>query len=188
MGQMIFIDVETTGLCPETHEIIEIAIIGSGIQYHRKVKPLNIASADENALHINGYNCFQWREAHHPRSIAHEVAHLIKGCTIVGHNPRFDMSFVDELLHQYDCDVWYDRKLIDTTVLAHEHLVPCGLNSASMDSIRDFFGWSKIGSHSALKDAKDCMMLYYKLCRASALKRFIWTNKKRFNALLACLL
>lgn len=185
MGKVIYLDVETTGLNPEMHEIIEIAIIGDGIQYNKKVKPLHLETADPNALLVNGFTSADWRYAQSPETVALEVAHIIKGCTVVGHNPHFDMSFVDELLHMYGCEVCYDRRLVDTTVLAREHLSVCGLDSFSMDSIRRFFGWPYKDSHTALKDAQDCKRLYHKLLRATSVQRFIWANKKKICALLA---
>ena len=66
---LAFIDTETTGLNPDVHEIIELALIvckqisvpGRGPkieiikEYEWKIKPARIDLAQEDALRINGY-------------------------------------------------------------------------------------------------------------------------------------
>ena len=188
MEQIIFIDVETTGLNPALHEIIEIAIVGDNFAFNTKIKPQHIETASEEALKMNGYSEDEWKYAMPPEAAALEIAKHIQGARIVGHNVRFDMDFIEELLHKYDVDVWYDRRLIDTITLAHEHLIDCGIKSVAMDSIRSFFGWSMVGAHTALKDAQDCKRLYYKLSRASKLHRLLWKHQKKLKHLLKMLL
>lgn len=185
MDKIVFVDVETTGLDNAYHEIIEICLIRGESIYHRKVRPLHIDRASEEALKINGYNAKEWSLATHPRSVAKEIAHYLSGATIVAHNPSFDMGFIDELLHQYKVDVSYDRRLIDTTVLAHEHLTPAGCKKISMDGIRDFLEWDCAGSHTALKDCLDVRRLYYKLLRASVFDRWKWRIRKKYRKKIA---
>lgn len=187
-NKIVFIDVETTGLNSELHEIIEIAIIGAGVHYNKKIKPLHIETANPVALKINGYNDFEWHNAIHPQQAAEEISDILHAATIIGHNVRFDMDFVDELLHRYDCHTNYDRRLIDTITLAHEHLTPCGLQSISLDSCRAFFGWSMLDNHTALKDAQDAMRLYYKLSRSTRFKRFVWSYKHHIKSFVRVLL
>ena len=55
---LAFIDVETTGLNSQLHEIIEISIlrvcpIHGKTTYTRKIKPVHINHADPRALQIN---------------------------------------------------------------------------------------------------------------------------------------
>ena len=181
MEKIVFIDVETTGLDSATHEIIEIAIIAGDKIYHRRVQPLYIERASSKALEINGYDAKEWAYAAHPSLVAREIAPYLKGATIVAHNPHFDMAFIDELLHQYGVEIYIDRRYIDTTVLAHEHLLPAGITRLSMDGIREFFNWSTEGAHTAIKDALDLRRLYYKLLRASAFDRWSWRMRRKYR-------
>ncbi len=188
MDEIVFIDTETTGLNSSIHEIIEIAIIGKNTNYNQKIKPNHLEHAHPRALEINGYTARKWKHAISSKDAAMDIAKMIEGKTIVGHNIKFDMSFIDELLHQHGIYVFYDRRLIDTMTLAHEHLKPCGIKSISMDSIRSFFGWPHTDAHTALKDAEDCRRLYYKLSKASKLQRLLWTHKTKIKHLLKMIL
>jgi len=185
MSRLVFIDIETTGLIAGYHEIIEIAIIGDNFEYHKKVKPKRLEIADSKALSINGYTSKEWRYAEEPSLVAYEIANILSGATIVGHNPNFDMEFINELLHHYDETSSFDRRYIDTITLAYEHLSPLGLTSYSLDSCRRFFGWSTFGAHTAIKDAKDCRKLFYTLIRANRLQRWSWLLRPTIAKLLA---
>lgn len=185
MEKLVFVDIETTGLDETRHEIIEIAIIRGTQIYHRKVQPQHIETASPRALEINGFSYKEWSNATHPSTVALEIAHYLNEATIVAHNPHFDMRFIDELLHAHNVNIWYDRRLIDTTVLAHEHLLPCGIKSLSMDSIREFFSWNTERAHTALKDCHDVRKLYYKLLRANTFDRWRWRMSKKYKKQLA---
>jgi len=188
---IIFIDIETTGLDPDYHEIIEIACIridniGQETVYHTKVQPLNIETANPKALEINGYRSKDWRGAPAPAEVAAKLESFLEGCLLVGHNIKFDVAFIYELLNRHAKLIRYDRRLIDTIVLAHEHLSFCGLESLSMDSIRTFMHWSKADSHTALKDCRDVQRLFYRLSRATSLDRAYWTYRHRFYRWIGC--
>ena len=168
-----FIDTETTGLHPwDGHEIIEIAIItehpdGWIQKYCERIKPLCIELAQPAALKVNGYNELGWLKALEMKDEIGKIAEILSEGVIVGHNVRFDLSFVEHAMRHYGVDGILSRHVVDTITLAHEHLVPRGLRYLSMNSIRRFMGWSDVGAHTAMKDAQDCRKLYHALCRAS---------------------
>ncbi len=70
--ELIFVDIETTGFDPNTHEIVELAYIlvrqkgSEGREFEVieerefKVKPDHIETAEPQALKINGYDEGQW--------------------------------------------------------------------------------------------------------------------------------
>lgn len=184
MEKLVFIDIETTGLISGYHEIIEVAIIGDSFEYHRKIKPVRLELADPKALIINGFTSREWRHAAEPRIVANEISNILKGATIVGHNPNFDMDFISELLEKYDEPQRWKRRYIDTITLAYEHLHHLGLSSMSLDSCRRFFGWGTEKSHTALQDARDCKRLFYTLLRANRLRRWSWIIGPRISSLL----
>ena len=172
---LAFVDVETTGLNPQLHEIIEISIIKvcpvkGQTNYTSKVKPVHIEYATEEALRINGYNAKDWRSAPDADMVFSKVSEMLAGCILVGHNVRFDEEFISETLHRLGLRCRYERRMIDTVTLALEHLH--NLESVSMDSIREYFGWQE--GHRARIDVLQTYVLYYKLHRATVFHRMFW--------------
>jgi len=165
-----FLDTETTGLDPVLNEVIEIAIIretpdGTFLdEWATKVKPQHIETAHPKALAVNGYTEEARADAPLFEEVADTVVRRLNGCVIVGHNPKFDLLFLEEALKK--AGMPYARlpyHAIDTVTLVYEHLVPQGLGSLSLDRVRDFLGWSREGAHGALKDTQDCRKLYHQL-------------------------
>ena len=160
MKNLVFIDIETTGLNAAYHEIIEIALIGHDFKYHKKVRPEMIEHADPFALKLNGYKPENWVDSITHRQMIKEIEPLLLNNTLAGHNVSFDIEFLEESYMREGRYFGLKRRRIDTVTLAYEHLYPLGLNSLSLDAIRDFLEWDKKGGHSALKDCKDAKRLF----------------------------
>lgn len=163
---LIFLDTETTGLDPsQGHEIIEIAIItrysnGNEEVFHTKIKPQRINQAHPKALEVNGYNEKDWLEAITMEEAIKKIASRLQYGMIVGYNPYFDWRFIQAAMKEYGISPSWRIRCLDCMVLVYEHLRPSGLKYLSLDSVRDFLGWDKEGSHSALKDTRDCQRLW----------------------------
>jgi DNA polymerase III epsilon subunit-like protein len=77
---------------------------------------------------------------------------------------RFDLPIVDRLSNKYGnvnkeskTDIFYPRDVVDIMNLIFYWFENNGdLKSYTLDSLRDYFGISKVGAHDALKDVKDC--------------------------------
>lgn len=171
---LAFIDTETTGLNPNEHEILEIAILkyrGDCFlgQLYFKIKPEHLELAEAKALEINGYaaNPAAWDEASPMSVIGPKVLSFIEGAVLVGHNVSFDREFLVRNLARSGVEGRVPHRVIDTITLAYEHLQPLGLKSMSLDAIREFLGWSKKGAHTALKDAEDARRLFKLVWRIS---------------------
>ena len=171
---LAFVDVETTGLNAQLHEIIEISIIKvcpihGTTNYTSKIKPVYIEHAENKALEINGYNPKDWRQAPDAEMVMSKVSDMLAGCILVGHNISFDEEFIFETCFRHGIKTRYDRRMIDTVTLALEHLH--NLESVSMDSIREYFGW--VPGHRARIDVLQTYMLYKKLNRATVCRSAI---------------
>jgi DNA polymerase III alpha subunit (gram-positive type) len=166
-----FIDLETTGLLSGHHEIIEACIIKEGFFYHVYAQPNHIDRAHPKALSINGYSPKKWIDGITQKSLAGSLGDILDGCIIIGHNPKFDIEFIELLFEEYNIPLGIDRRSIDTMTIAYMYLVPLGLDSISLDSIRSFMGWEVRPTHNALDDTKDVERLYRLF---SSKKRYLW--------------
>ena len=192
---LLFTDLEFSGLDPQTHEILEIAIIREidGIvqnTYHTLVKPVHIGNADPVGLKMNGYAALpsRWHNAPLFEEVADSLAAFCQGGTFVGQNISADVLFLQEAFKQIGMPGAIDYRpgdahKIDVAVLSHEHLVPCGLSSTSLDKVRAFLGWSSEGAHTAMVDAQDARRLYHLLLRAGPLDRLWWRFRHRVISL-----
>jgi DNA polymerase-3 subunit epsilon len=180
-NNIAFIDIETTGLNPNIHEIIEICIITDKEIYHTKIAPERIDWADERALSINGYRAKDWIDVPSFKHVANKIKTMLEGCTIAGHNVRFDIDFLNESFSQNGFDIHLGHRSLDTVTLAYEHLYPLGLMSLSLDSIRKFLGWSSENSHTALKDCNDTKQLFNYLIRFGTKEKYKLICKKLLN-------
>lgn len=173
-----FIDIETSGLWPWRHEILELACIrrdGKEVKrWSRKIIPRAIHKADKKALEIIGYSAEKWADAIPLSEAFEEMRVLMRGAVLCGHNVRFDLDFIDRNMKKETGTGRGFHHTIDTMTLAYEHLQdPCG-SSLSLARICDVLKISNEGAHGALVDCERTMQVFDKLHRASAWKRFVW--------------
>ncbi len=169
----VFVDTETTGLRPDYHEIIEIYIIkeekGKVIgEWHYKLMPEFLDRAEPKALQINGFSVKRWEGAKNFSSIADEIRDIVHGCIWIGHNPQFDYDFLQDAFFRVGLP-GIRCNLIDTKVLAYEHLPELG--STSFDNIRSYLGWKTDEAHTAKFDTIQLRKFYYLCKRMSILTR-----------------
>lgn len=192
-----FIDVETTGLDPTRHEVIDVAVVfddevlrrtgapwtrllrcegPDAAVWHTRIQPERIGDADPKALEVNGYSPDGWKRAPNADQVGDTLVELLvdSKAILVGHNVTFDRDFIAQMLMRQGRPARLGYHAIDTVTLCHEHLVPCGLKSLSLDNVRRFLGIPTVGSHAALKDALDARTVYHRLSRATVLDRLVW--------------
>jgi len=180
--RLAFVDVETTGLDPSIHEIIEFSVLflDRSMDLSFKIKPQHIETAHPKALEVNGYAPEKWEGAYTPQFAAELIGPKLKKCILVGQNINFDVGFIRALLKQEGNDTLIDRRNIDTMVLALEHLVPCGLRDASLKGICLFLGIEpEPAEHRAENGALAALRVYNALCRAGWWKRLWWRWRNR---------
>jgi DNA polymerase III epsilon subunit-like protein len=136
------------------------------LDFHAKVK--GCATEDvlkawyQNPKQEHSWNMFvNYLDKYHSRSSKKSQfsAPIASGYNI----HRFDLHIIDRLSKKYGnlnkekrTDLFYPRDTIDAMQLMFywfEHNNE--LKSYSLDTVRDYFGISKIGAHDALKDVKD---------------------------------
>jgi DNA polymerase-3 subunit epsilon len=173
---LIFMDTETTGLNPEEHELIEIAlkrldpktleVMGS---YHVLVLP-SVPPTPEVAA-INGYDETKWKAQGAKPNLETEdfekMEALLQGATPAGQNPSFDMSFLRAawaaVFEHGSLQVPFpkmDYHQLDLAALAWPLYVAGVLPGLSLRHTRKLFGLPGEQEHRAMADVDDSIAVY----------------------------
>lgn len=194
MKTLLFLDCETSDLHPGANgeyfgELLEICIIvdtGNGatpIENIWRLEPKYSSQHNPKAMQVNRYH--ERKKDYVGLRPYHDVLKEIHtnlnkpGVIVVGHNVPFDIRHLNFWFEICGLDK-INPRIIDTVQLAFEHLMPCGLKSLSMDSIKAFMGYD-LPAHDALNDARACRQLYYELLRSSKARRFYWSVRNVYN-------
>jgi DNA polymerase III epsilon subunit-like protein len=106
MGDLVYLDTETTGLDPFQHEVWEIAwALEDGPVQTMQVRH-SLAGADVEALRMNGY-LDRWDRAVGDAREA-GLRNTLRGATLVCCNPAFDEAF---LRQRWGSTYWHHRKI-----------------------------------------------------------------------------
>ena len=173
------IDTETTGLDPDTNEILEIAIYipKDNLRWVRKIKPEHIETAHPKALEVNGYTPEAWEGAGSALEVLTEANKILKGCVPLGQNITFDIGFYKATCARAGLKPTFDFRHVELYTLAYIHLVPHGLNSLSLVNVCDFLGIGNEGAHTAMSDVDRTWLAYSMLRKPSVLDRARWAWK-----------
>jgi DNA polymerase-3 subunit epsilon/ATP-dependent DNA helicase DinG len=149
MSSMVAIDIETTGLDPQKDAIIEIAAVRfSGrrveaewnhlINPNRPIPPL--------ITQLTGINNEMVRNAPPIRAVVQELADFVGDDPVVGHNVRFDISFLQKQ------NILRFNRPVDTYELAA--IVLPGNSRYNLGTLGKTLGIMIPNSHRALDDAR----------------------------------
>lgn len=131
---LIVLDLETTGLDPAKHEIIDIAAVRFSCDGRyvsmltTKLRPEHIDTADPEALAVNGYAPEKWYAANRLVDASDRIRDYLSSpdTIIVGHNVWLDAAFIKA--HIPGAAIKYTA---DTATLAYG----LGFDSMSLDHI-----------------------------------------------------
>ncbi len=169
---LIFLDLETTGLKVQQHEILEIGALKVEPkkpfkvvdQLEIKVKPKNIHKADKDALKIVGYTDQEWENATSLEEALTKLTEFGEDGVLVGCNVCFDWAFLDKAYFSLGKqDPFYYHRL-DIVPMAYLKLFAHG--SVKRFSLGEVCKYLKIkveNKHRALADAKTTYLVFKKL-------------------------
>ncbi|MEI6316827.1 MAG: 3'-5' exonuclease [bacterium] len=175
---LVFIDIETTGLDARMHEIIEIAVVRvkqiwnvgekpifeKVFEWSAKIKPQNLGVADPVALKINGYIASDWSESVPLEQALREFAEKTDGAIMVAHNVAFDAGFLEENFARYNIANKMHYHRLDTVSFAYGLLRDTPeVGRYSLGELCKYFGIINEKAHSALSDARADFELFKKL-------------------------
>lgn len=183
--RIAFVDLETTGLDPLKHEIIEIGIVLADqhgdlfgeqtlefISEHEiRLTPEHIETADPVALKVSRYHERDWSHAVAQKDGIATAVKLIEGCVFVGQNVAFDWSFLICSGKTYGIDI--DSKVhyhkLDLASMAFGKLYhDKRLRKFSLREMADYFGVVNHDAHTALADARATFEVCKKLLASSS--------------------
>ncbi len=136
LGPFTIFDLETTGLSPSRDRIVEIAAIrieldGATTRFQSLVNPgCPIPAA---ATRVHNISNEMVSAAPTFRNVAPEFMTLARGSTLVAHNARFDLGFLQESLFRAGHELWKGQTM-DTLKLTRQ--VFAGLPSYSLQNLR----------------------------------------------------
>tara|TARA_Y100001973_G_scaffold51268_1_gene76074 strand:- start:1580 stop:2167 length:588 start_codon:yes stop_codon:yes gene_type:complete len=175
MRKYVIIDTETTGLDAEIHEMIAFgAIVMIGHQITEKVEikwhPTRPESANLEAMKINGYSNYTWRDSvgvDRAASLIDLFLTMHKDGICVGHNLYFDKKFIEAFGMEHGVTLKLSNPYLDTRDICRSVLGAYGCHSMRLDDICEFLGWKRRRAHSALSDCEDCAKIIQKMAPPS---------------------
>ena len=146
------IDIETTGLSPNSEKITEIAIIihdGNKVikEYSSLINPER--KIPYRIVQITGINTKMVEDAPRFYEIAKQIVELTENKIIVGHNVRFDYGFIRNEFKSLGYE--YKRQTLDTIKLARK-LIP-GKPSYGLGNLCKSLNIENPDRHRAMGDA-----------------------------------
>jgi DNA polymerase III epsilon subunit-like protein len=181
---LTFLDIETTGLKLDQHEIIEFGAMrieldsrtlkfNSLDSYSLRIKPLHIARASDFALKLNGYTGEKWAKAIHPRESIPLMKGLIENTDIlVGQNLIFDLRFIKKVFKKYKSSVLFP-KYLDTKQMAEDS----GEENTSLEGLCTKYNVQFNGdAHTALVDCDRTYKVFKELLQRSVPTYFTFSQ------------
>ena len=150
-GEFVVVDVETTGLNPDEHRVVQIALV--------RVNNGNVTEIFESLFNpegpvgkteIHGITQSQVDGAPLFRDKTAEISQFIKGRTLVAHNARFDLAFIRSEFSKAGIEFPWVEPLC--TLRASEYYLP-NLSRRKLVDCCDAIGISIENAHTATGDA-----------------------------------
>ena len=168
---LAFIDLETTGLDPERHEIIELGCLvlrqpdlKSLAEIDLKIRPTHLETAEPEALAINGYSSGDWLFAVELESALKQLSEKASGAIMVAHNITFDWPFLERAFVLTGVKNTLASPRLDLLSMAFIKLYRQErLQRFNLRALADYFGLKNEQQHTALNDIKISVEIYKKL-------------------------
>lgn len=118
MDPVAFVDIETTGLDPELHEVWQVGLITPGDEEFLWYLPVSLVGADPESLRINRYHERSVGVPLTPRPwFADQFANLTYGLHLAGNVVSFDEERLRKILRRAGVTPGWHYHLVDTESL-----------------------------------------------------------------------
>jgi DNA polymerase III alpha subunit (gram-positive type) len=141
------VDLETTGLDEERHEIIEVGmvVVDQGTleiidTLDMKVKPTHPETASPRAIEVNGYNKTEWVDAESLKTAMIALTTKAKGAIFCSQNVTFDWKFVNAGFNKTGVVDLMDYHRIDLFTMSWMKLRNTTLGYFNLEAVTKFLG------------------------------------------------
>ncbi len=170
--KLVFVDLETTGLIADKHEIIELgSIVANGstleeiVRFYKKIQPSHIETATREALKLIGFSQKTWAGADGAEKVLREFNDLAEGGIVVGWNVAFDWQFLEHGFLRYGIRSKFDYHRLDVMSMAYAKLFKEDrVTSLRLRSVAEFYGIEPSGKeHNAMEDIRITFEIFKRL-------------------------
>jgi DNA polymerase-3 subunit epsilon len=153
--EWVVLDIETTGLAPGRHHIIEVgAVLVRGAElreaYQRLINPER--RIPQFITSFTGIKQSMVNRARRAGEVLPELHAFLGGRTVVGHNIGFDLSFLAHETERLGLACAFPSEGVDTIALARRYLT--GMRRARLDRVAAALHVPVRDRHRALPDAR----------------------------------
>ena len=155
LGPFTVFDLETTGRSPVYNRIVELAALrvetdGSITRYQSLINPGCLIPREVTAIHHITNEMVQ--NAPRFAEVGREFLSFAEDSTLVAHNARFDLSFLQESLARTGLPLWKNKTMDSLKLIRTTHP---GLPSYSLQNLRARFRLDSDHSMQAHRAAAD---------------------------------
>lgn len=164
----VIVDLETTGLSPLKNEIIEIGAIK--VENGEIVDTMDIfikpkVPVSKFITKLTGITNEMLEDGLDIQQGMSKFVEFSKGYTLVAHNARFDMSFLNSNMNTcFNQNL--ENECLDTLKISKEKIK--GLTSYKLESLANYFNVDYTGAHRAIKDCEITLDVYNNLMQLNA--------------------
>lgn len=183
MAREIVFDTETTGFDPENGDrLVEIGAvelinhIPTGVTYHQYINPER--DVPEDAYKIHGLSYEYLKDFPTFAQVADEWVEFVGDATLVAHNAKFDINFINYELKQLGKDGYSWDRVVDTLEIA-KILFPGARNNLDALCRRFNVDNTERTLHGALLDAQLLAEVYLELLGGREPSFLLDKNKKQ---------
>lgn len=163
------IDLETTGLSPYDHEIIELGAVffsdedlNNFSEVNVKIKPEHPETGHPKAFEINGYTSEAWADAQSLTEVLTSLEMQFRGRVFMSYNVTFDWGFMAEAYRKTGLNDPFHYHRLDLMTMAWNAL-PRN-TSISLKNVCAFYGIEPEPTvHRALNGAMKAYEVYKKI-------------------------
>ncbi len=169
---LVFVDLEFSGMDLD-NEVIEIGCLVVDQkswqikkEWHAKVRPKEIKSADKETLNIVGYSKDKWKGALTLKEAMLKFNRIAKDGVLVGYNVAWDFMFLEKSFFELDIKPAFHWQIIDVlSMVFYKFYNKLGVKGFRMKEVEKFLNIKHGVWHNPLDDARATYEIFLKIIK-----------------------